>query len=144
MKRIMSLVIKSLVAILAAGGTFATGLHAQSEPAMTVNIPFPFTVDTQTIAPGTYQFSLGPNPFQLSIVDIKSGHTKLFAVRPEQERAIGPHGHVDFQKRNEDRVLNEVHFSGTGMFIHVIQPRSAGRAEAKRSLPGDSVSVAQR
>ncbi|GGA63197.1 hypothetical protein GCM10011507_13540 [Edaphobacter acidisoli] len=143
MKRIMSVMIKPLLVILI-GGAFATSVQAQSAHAMTVSIPFQFTVGTRSIAPGTYRFNLEPDSFELSIINTKNGHAELFAVLPEQERTLRPLGHLVFEKREDDRVLNEVHFSGTDMFIEVVQPHGARRVMAKRSLPSDSVSVAQR
>lgn len=141
MKRITSLVIKSLITILIGGG-FATTLQAQSERAVTVRIPFQFTVGTQSIAPGTYKVSMASSPFEIAIVDVRNGHRKLFSVLPEQGRTPEPLGRLVFEKREGGRVLSEVHFPGTDTFIEVIQPR--GRVRAKRSLPSDSVSVAQR
>ena len=144
MKRIMSVMMKSLLIVLIGGGVLATSLQAQSEHTVTVRIPFQFTVGRQSIAPGIYRISLSPSTFEMSIVDAKSGHAEMFAVLPEQERALERGGRVVFQKREDRRVLNEVHFPGTDIFIQVIQPHGVERFMAKRSAPSDSVSVAQR
>lgn len=144
MKRIMSVMMRSLLVVLIGGGAFATSLEAQSENAMTVSIPFQFNVGRQSIAPGTYRFSLAPNLFEISIVDVKNGHAEMFAVIPERERVLKPGGRVVFQQREDHRALNEVHFPGGDFFIQVIQPHGVRQIMAKKSLPGDSVSVAQR
>ena len=144
MKRITLVVVKSLVIILIGSGTLAMNLRAQSDPGMTVSIPFPFAVGTQSIAPGTYRFSQSSDPFLLSVVNVKTGHEEMFPVRPEGERAFEPHGRLVFRKSEGCSVLNEVHFPGTEMFSEVIQRHGAGRIEAERCSTSNSVSVAQR
>ncbi|HEX4066128.1 MAG TPA: hypothetical protein VHZ09_08880 [Acidobacteriaceae bacterium] len=51
------------VTILIGSGTFAVDLQAQNDLPMTVRIPFPFIMDSHSIAPGTYQFSLVSGQF---------------------------------------------------------------------------------
>lgn len=120
MKRIMSLLIPSLVVILIGSGAFTTSLLAQSDFAMTVNVPFPFTVGTQSIAPGTYRFSLESSPFQLAIVDVKNGHEKLFSVHPGKQCAVGLHGRLLFRKSGDRSYLYEIRFPRNDTFTDVI------------------------
>jgi hypothetical protein len=144
MKRTTSLVLRWLVAILIGSGTLAMNLQAQSDLAMTVSIPFPYTVGTQSIAPGTYQFSLVSNQFLLSVLNVKTGSKEMFRVQPEQQLAFDPHGHLIFRKSEGRSVLNEVHFPGTDMFSEVVQRHSVGRIEAKGPSTSNSMSMAQR
>jgi hypothetical protein len=145
MTRFTSLVAKSLVTLLIGSATLATNLQAQSDDdAITVRIPFPFTVGTQTIAPGTYQFSQPSSQFLISVLNVKTGVMEMFSVRPESQRAIAQYGSVVFRNSEEGSSLNEIHFPGTGIFSEVIERRGGGRMEAKKSPPDDSISIAQR
>ena len=144
MKRFTSLVAQSLVTFLIAGGTIASTLHAQSNDAITVRVPFPFTVGTQNLAPGTYQFSLPSSPFALSVLNVKTGDLETFNVHPEQQRAIEQNGRLVFRNYEDGSVLSEIHFAGTGVFSEVIERRSSGTTEAKRSSPDGSITIAQR
>lgn len=142
MTRFTSLFGKSLFALLIASGTFATNMQAQDD-AITVSVPFPFTVGSQSIAPGTYQFSLTSSQFLLSITDLKTGHVEMFTVRPERQGTTEERGRLSFGNAASGKVLNEVHFPGTYTFSELNQ-RRAKRIEARRSSTADSESVAQR
>lgn len=143
MTRFTSLVVKSLVTLLIGSGTLATNLQAQSG-AITVSVPFPFIVGAQSIAPGTYQFSLLSSQFLLSVVNVKTGDREIFSVHPEQQRADDQHGLLVFRNSEGCSVLREVHFPDKSEFSEVIQRHGAGRIEAKRSSTDSSISIAQR
>ena len=142
MNRIRSLVTRVL--ILAGCGTLAFNLHAQTESAVTVSVPIPFTVGTRSIAPGTYQFSLVSSSFLLSVRDVKTGNREMFMVRPEKEHSTPVRGRLIFQNCDVHCALDQIHFPGGDTFTQLIQPRGADRLEAKKSSPGASISVAQR
>ncbi|HEY3827453.1 MAG TPA: hypothetical protein VGL82_23030 [Bryobacteraceae bacterium] len=144
MTRFRSLVGKSLVTLLIGSAALATNLHAQSDDAITIRIPFSFTVGTQNLAPGTYEFSLPSSQFMLSVINVKTGAMEMFNVRPEGQRAIAQYGSVVFRNSEESSSLNEIHFPGTGIFSEVIQRRGGGRMEAKKSPPENSISIAER
>lgn len=144
MKRTTSLIVKSLVILLIGSGTLADNLQAQTDLAMTVSIPFQFTVGTQNIGPGTYQFSLVSGAFLLSVVNLKDGHRQFFPVRPEQQRAFESHGRLIFSNSDGCSVLSEIYIPGTDSFSEVSQRHCVGRFEAKKSSTGNSISVAQR
>jgi hypothetical protein len=143
MTQFTSLVVKSLVTLVIGSGTLITNLQAQSGT-VAVRVPFPFTVGTQSFAPGTYQFSLLSSQFLLSVVNVKTRDMEMFNVRPEQQRAVDQHGRLVFRNSEEGGVLNEIHFPGTRMFSEVIQRRGAGKIEAKNSSTDSSISVAER
>lgn len=86
MNRLTSIAVKSLVAIVIGSGTLASNLQAQVDLSMTTSILFPFTVGTETIPPGTYQFSLSSSPFLLAVLNVKTGHEQVFFVRPEEQQ----------------------------------------------------------
>jgi hypothetical protein len=144
MTKFTSLVVTSLVTLLIDSTTLATNLQAQNDDAITIRVPFSFTVGTQSIAPGTYRFSLVSSQFLLSVVNIKTGDMNLFVVRPEQQRAVDQHARLVFRNTEGSSVLNEVHFSGTSRFSEVVQLHGDGRIEAKKSRAEGSITVAQR
>lgn len=78
MKQISSLIVKSLVSILIGSGTLAINLQAQSALAMTVGVPFPFTVGTQRMASGAYEFSLVSSEFLVSVLNVKTSTGRCF------------------------------------------------------------------
>jgi hypothetical protein len=144
MKRISSLIAKSLVTILIGSGTLAINLQAQSDLAMTASIPFPFTVGTQSMAPGTYEFSLVSSQFLVSVRNVKTGHQEMFPVRPGQQLAVEQCGRLKFRNSNARSILSEVHFPGTDRFSEVDQGHGIGSIEAKNPSTDSSISVAQR
>jgi hypothetical protein len=133
MTKFTSLVVTSLVTLLIDSATLAPNLQAQGDDAITLRVPFSFTVGTQSIAPGTYQFSLLSSQFLLTVVNVKTGDTEIFTVRPERQRAPDQHGRLVFRNSEGSSVLNEVHFPGAGLFSEVIQRRDDRRLETKRS-----------
>lgn len=131
MKHIPSLIVKLLVTILVISGPFAISVQAQTDPGIIVSIPFPFTVGTQRVAPGTYDFSL-VSQFLLSVRNAITGEKEMFPVRPEQRRAIEQKGSLTFHNSAGCSVLSEVHFPGASMFTEVIYRQDVGCIEAKR------------
>jgi hypothetical protein len=144
MKRISSLIAKSLVSILIGTGSLASNLQAQSDLVVTANIPFPFTVGTHTMAAGTYEFSLVSSQFLVSVLNVKTGHQEMFPAYPKQQLAPEERGRVKFQNSDAYRVLSEIHFPGTDRFIEVSQRHGVGTMEAKSSPAAKSITVAQR
>lgn len=143
MKPIRSLTARLLVILLIGGGAFAIPLQAQDDAAVTVSIPFPFTVGAANLAPGTYQFTL-VSQILLSVTDVKTGHEQVFLVRPDRQRAFEAHARLLFGISEGHRSLNEVHFPGTDRFSDVIQRHNTRTIEAKKSTATQSMTVAQR
>jgi hypothetical protein len=143
MTRFRLLVIKSLATLLVGSATLATNLQAQNEE-ITARVPFRFTVGTATIAPGTYQFSLPSGHFLLSVVNVETGASEMFAVRPEQQLGEEQHGHLVFRDTEGGKELNEIHFPGLEIFSEVIQRRDARTMAAKKPSTDNLKSVAQR
>jgi hypothetical protein len=144
MKRILSLIAKSLAIILIGSGALATNLQAQSDVAVTASVPFPFTVGTHNMAPGTYEFSLDSSQFLVSVVNVKTGHREMFPVRPGQQLAVEQRGRLKFRNSKARSALSEIHFPGTDRFSEVDQRHGIGTIEAKNSSTDSSISVAQR
>ena len=144
MKRIRLHAVQSLAAVLLSCGTLTTNLQAQSDLAVTVSVPFRFTVGKQSLAPGTYRFSQESDPFLLSVLNVKTGGEQIFTVLPEQQGAFDSQGHVLFGKSGGASSLNEIHFPGTDTFCEVIQRHRVRKVEAKQSTPSNVMSLAQR
>ncbi len=141
MTRSMSFFTKSLFALTIAGAALATNLQAQSEGVI-VTVPFPFTMGTQTVAPGTYEFNLISSQFLLSVTNRKTGDVEMFPVHPERQSKVEEHGGLTFRSSAARNALNEVHFPGTDRFSELIQPRHARRNETLSSTAEKSVFVA--
>lgn len=144
MKRIQSIIIKSLFAILIIGSPFATMLHAQEDPGVVFSVPFAFSVDGHTIAAGNYKLNLVSSQFLMSIRNLKTGYLQIFTVRPEQESAIESRGHLVFDGCGDHRYLTEFHIPGTGLYSVTITPGRVKNAEAKACPTTDSVFLAAR
>jgi hypothetical protein len=144
MKRISSLIAKSLMSILIGCGTLAINLQAQSDLAMTASIPFPFTMGTHNMAPGTYEFSLVSSQFLVSVLNVKTGHQEMFRVRPVKELAVEQRGGLRFRNSEDRSMLSEIHFPGTDRFSEVGQRHGTGSIKAKSSPAAETISVAQR
>ena len=144
MKHTPSSVVRSLVILLIGCGTLAASLQAQFDSSVTVRVPFPFTVGTQTIPAGTYQFSLLSSQFLLSVLNVKTGEQEMFSVHPERQRAIAPQGRIVFHNSEGSSVLSQIYFPGSYTFSEINQRHDARRLEAKKSSTDTSISVAQR
>jgi hypothetical protein len=144
MNRLTSIAVKSLVAIVIGSGTLASNLQAQVDLSMTTSISFPFTVGTETIPPGTYQFSLSSSPFLLAVLNVKTGHEQVFFVRPEEQQKFQSYGRLIFSGPEGCSTLTQIHFPGTNTFSEVTQPHTIAKADARRCPVGHSIAVAQR
>lgn len=149
MKRISSAVIKPLVAIFIGSGALAGNLQAQSDLSVTATVSFPFTIDNQTIAPGTYRFSPLPgrvetSQFLLSVVDVKTDHMKIFPMLPERQRSIEKYGRLVFHNAMGRSFLGEIYFPGTDTFVEVLPGHPAETKGTQPSVINSAVSVAQR
>lgn len=143
MRRFMSLAAQSLVALLIGGAMLVTNLHAQDD-AMTISVPFAFTVGTQSKAPGTYQFKLVSSQFLLSVTNVKTGEMEVFSVHPQQQRTYEERGHLAFRKAAGHSFLNEVHFRGTDVFSEVVQAPRGARSNTMIASTASQTCVAQR
>ncbi|MGC2638588.1 MAG: hypothetical protein WA294_15505 [Acidobacteriaceae bacterium] len=144
MTRFQSLTTQWLVTLLMIDGALSTNLHAQSDDAITISVPFPFTVGTQKLAPGTYQFSLPIGHFLLSVRNVKTGEGTLLNVHPEQQRAVDQYGSVVFRYFDGRSALNEIHFPGEAQFSELVERHAARKMAARKSSPDKSITVAQR
>jgi hypothetical protein len=148
MTRLASLFVQSLFAILIGGGILPSNLQAQND-GITVSVPFAFTVGSQSIAPGTYQFSLnsghvGSIGFLLSITNLKTGAMQVFDVLPERQFAIEERGRLTFRTSAGRPMLATVHFPGSDTFSEVVQRHDGGQREATPSSISQSGSVSRR
>lgn len=144
MKRMSSIIVGSLVAVLIAGGAFAVKLHAQNGLGVVFSVPFAFTADGRDIAAGTYELNLASNKFMMSIRNVETGDMQVFTVHPEEQRAIDSHGRLVFHSCGGHMDLTEFHVPGTNLFSETIPPRRLQNMEAKACHAPDSVTMASR
>lgn len=144
MKGIRLLIVKSLLAAVVVTGPVALTLQAQSSLQITATIPFPFIVGTQSITPGSYQFSLLDSQFLLSVRNVKTGHQELFPVYPGSQQAFESPGCLTFQKSNSSSILTDIYFPNNDTLTQVNGPhvvRGVRTGPCPKSKP---LSVAER
>jgi hypothetical protein len=86
---------------------------------MKASVPFPFTVGTQEMAPGTYEFTLVFSQFLVSVLNVKTWDHEIFPVRPGQQLAVEQGGRLKFRNSNARSILSEIHFPVTDRFSEV-------------------------
>jgi hypothetical protein len=143
MKRMTSLIVKSLSAVLISSGLLATA-HAQYDPGITVDIPFAFSSDGQEIAAGTYQLQLVSSNFLLSVRNVNTGNEQFIGVHPEEDRKVTSVGRLIFQVCEGHRYLTQIHIPGGNLFSETVDSRRQKDAEARTCTKDDSVTVAAR
>lgn len=135
MTRFTSLVTRSLVALLIAGGALTMNAQEPND-AITVAVPFAFTAGGEGFTPGTYRFSLLSSQFLLSVTNVKTNDTEMFDVRPERQRTLEQHGRLVFRDSADRGVLDEVHFPGTDLFSQVLHRRPGKIRNMQASATG--------
>lgn len=144
MKRMTSIIVNSLFAILLSGGPFALTAQAQYDAGITVDIPFAFSADGQEIAAGTYQLQLINSNFLMSVRNVNTGNEQMLTVRPETDRSFESHGRLIFEVCNGRRSLAEVHIPGTNLFSETVSGRRRKGVEAASCSKDDSTTIALR
>jgi hypothetical protein len=144
MKRMSSIIARSLVAILVVGGAFAVNLHAQGGPGVDFDVPFAFSLNGHNIEAGNYKLNLVSDQYLLSIRNLKTGQLQFFGVVPEQQRAIEEHGRLVFSGCENHRYLAEFHIPGSDTYSVTSTPESLKKAGAKACSSRDSVFLAER
>ena len=127
LKKVSSSFTKIALAIAVASGIFGLSSQAADAQAISVTMPFNFSVESQHYAAGTYEFALLSNRF-LSIRNVKGVSEKFFMVRPEQDGPLGVKGGLVFQSANGHRILESVYVPGTDMSVALIKHRRNGNA----------------
>lgn len=143
MKRMTSLILKSLSTILVSGGLLATA-HAQYDPGITVDIPFAFSADGQQIAAGTYQLQLISSNFLLSVRNVNTGNEQFIGVHPEEDRKVTSVGRLIFQVCEGRSYLTQIHIPGGNLFSETVDGPRQKDAEARTCAKDDSIIVAAR
>lgn len=143
MKRITSIIVKSLFAILISGGLLTTA-HAQYDPGITVDIPFAFSADGHEIAAGTYQLQLTDSNFLLSIRNVSTGKKQIITVRPEESRKLSDQARLTFQVCGGHNYLTEIYTQGTRLFSATVTGHKQNDARTDTCSKNDAITVAQR
>jgi hypothetical protein len=144
MKRIQSIIVGSLFAILIMGGPFAARLHALDDHGVVFSVPFTFSLDGQNVAAGNYELNLVSSQFVMSIRNLKTGDLQFFSVHPEEQRTVEERGHLVFNGCGDHRYLAEFHIPGTNIYSMTMTPDRVKHTEAKACRTTDSVFLAAR
>jgi hypothetical protein len=143
MKRITSIIAKSLFAILISGALL-TPAHAQFDPGITVDIPFAFSVDGQDIAAGTYQLQLVDSNFLMSVRNVITGNEQMITVRPEEARQISAQAGLTFQVCQGHSYLTQIHTPGTNLFSATVTGHKQSENKTGTCSKDDAITVALR
>jgi hypothetical protein len=143
MKRITSIIVKSLFAILISGGLSATA-NAQYDPGITIDIPFAFSANGQEIAAGTYQLQLISSNFLMSVRNVKTGNQQMITVHPAEARQISSEARLAFQVCEGHSYLTEVHVPGTNLFSETVNGHTLNDARTNACSRDDSITIALR
>lgn len=130
MKRMTSVVVGSLFAILIVSGAFTAKLQAQEEPGIIFSVPFAFSTDGHNIPAGRYEINLVLNHYLMSIRNLQTGDVQIFSVRPEQQRTIASKGLLIFHRCGDRKDLVEFHIPGSDIYSETIAPRRLRNLEA--------------
>src|SRR5579859_7749037 len=144
MKRMSSIIVGSLLAVLTMNGTFAAKVRAQDGPGVIFSVPFAFTADGRNIDAGTYELNLISNKFLMSIRNVETGDMQIFSVHPEEQRAIDSKGRLIFHNCGGRLDLTEFHVPGSNLFSETIPPQRRKNMEAKACPTPDLVALAAR
>lgn len=144
MKRMSSIIVGSLVAVLTMSGTFVAKAHAQDGPGVIFSVPFAFTADGRNIDAGTYELNLISNKFMMSIRNLETGDMQIFSVHPEEQRAIDSKGRLIFHSCGGRLDLAEFHVPGSNLFSETMRPQRRKNMEARACPTPDLVALAAR
>ena len=143
MRRITSIAYQALLLLLI-GSLASTTLEAQYNSGITVHIPFAFTAGGQNLAAGVYTVEQASGTFSLLLVDVKTGHRSLLAMRPGRQQLGEAHGQLVFLECGGRTVLSEVRIPGTGMSSEVIQGHEHARSNTRACGTSSTTSIALR
>src|SRR5487761_651826 len=117
MKRITSIITKALFTILMSSWLLAVSVQAQGTSGVEANIPFAFsTYGQKDIASGTYQLELLPDPFLLSIRNLKTDKKQILMVHQAESPSPASHDYLTFRRDGDHSYLAEIHFKGTNIY----------------------------
>jgi hypothetical protein len=122
-------------------GAALTGPAAAQAQAVTVNIPFGFSANDQTVPAGTYRISLQA-PQYVSFVDTHSTKTQyLMLVQPTGEQNSKDRGRLIFRRYGDSNYLYQVWMPGQGAGRQFVRSRT--EQETLRGLKSSSLAYVQ-
>src|ERR1700752_3300384 len=123
-------------------GAALTGPAAAQAQSVTVNIPFDFSANDQTVPAGTYRISLQA-PRYLSFVDTQSTKKQyLMLVQPTWEQNGQDGGRLIFRRYGDSNYLYQVWMPGHGEGRQFV--RSRAEQEMLRGLKSPAVEISMR
>lgn len=143
MKRMSSILVESLAAILISVG-LSTTAHAQYDPGIVVSIPFAFYANGHEIDAGTYRLRLSDSSFLMSVRNVNTGDEQMFPVHPETDRKIASQGRLTFQVCEGHSYLTQVHIPGSDLFSETAIGHGDDDAKTDACSKDDSIIIALR
>lgn len=143
MKRMTSILVESLVAILISVG-LSTTAHAQYDPGIIVSIPFAFYANGHEIPAGTYRLRLSDSNFLMSVRNVNTGDEELFPVRPETDRRVASQGRITFQVCEGHSYLTQVHIPGSDLFSETVSGHEDNDAKTESCSKDDAITISLR
>ena len=144
MKRITSMVAGWVLAIGIAGGVANSKLNAQTEPDVVFTVPFAFSVEGHSVAPGTYKVRLVSSQFLMSFQNVANGSELLFSVRPEEQRTFASKGLLVFSRCGKRADLTEFHVPNRKLFSATIAAPNGRDTEVEKCQSADTTTIAAR
>lgn len=143
MRQVISLMAKTLLAVLIVGGISAASAQAQYENGAIATIPFAFAAQRTNMAAGHYEIKLLSDPFLLAIRQAGVGRDFLLTVRPEESSSVPSHGYLVFRGGVDHLYLAEIHPEGTHSYSVVLQKHQPKTADVKIALNSSGSAASQ-
>jgi hypothetical protein len=109
---------KSILSFSLAAGLLCAGVNASAQTTASVNIPFAFSADNQTVQAGHYKVELLSDRY-VALRNTETNQTQILMVRPEEGTAIESRGRLTFRQDGSKKYLAQVWIAGTSMHSEV-------------------------
>jgi len=107
------MLLKSTIVVLAVGSLLTPFVHAQNGQELIAKIPFQFSVNRLHFEAGSYEFSLSPDRFGMSVINLETGKKQFVTVQPQGHSLSAESAVLVFTRTGEDQYLSQVQFSAT-------------------------------
>jgi hypothetical protein len=124
MKRIASIIITGIFAIMTCVSLLPASAHAQGGAGLEAKIAFPFTINNQHFDAGDYQFDYPHDSFLLRVHNSRTCTTRFIDVRPGGDSASGADGGLTFRHEGSHYILTAIRFSRTDSYSVLVRPGS--------------------
>lgn len=102
-----------------AAGLLCAGVNASAQTTASVNIPFAFSADNQTVQAGHYKVELLSDRY-VALRNTETNQTRVLMVRPEEGAAIESRGRLIFRQDDSKKYLAQVWIAGSSMHSEMV------------------------